>query len=309
MFIIMIMKKNPANGDEFISYAWICLIKTLDDIVSGFKSELRKEKLIIIDQTAVSKAYFFRQILLYGNNVALSKEQRDIISRTVIFLKPDSTEHFQEPLIVEGIKRCLTESGESAIGLLNLKGQDIVLSGGIKSSPKGFWAEFVFSTVLIQIAKYLGGKPITSHPMFSNLNGTIFDKYTIDVNEPLFSPDGWQTLLTPTIGPNGEITIVNTNLIALQLDLNLRWDIFVLLKKCCNVLENIPTYTFMIVNSKLECDISCDDFCNNILASQPENGYINATGKILNVEKKEITKYFIRTLQKFYAIMYFVYLW
>jgi len=179
------------------------------------------------------------------------------------------------------------ERGESAIGLLNLKGQDIVLSGGIKSSPKGFWAEFVFSTVLIQIAKYLGGKPITSHPMFSNLNGTIFDKYTIDVNEPLFSPDGWQTLLTPTIGPNGEITIVNTNLIALQLDLNLRWDIFVLLKKC-NDLENIPTYTFMIVNSKLECDISCDDFCNNILASQPENGYINATGKILNVEKKKL---------------------
>lgn len=77
------------------------------------------------------------------------------------------------------------------------KGNDMKSRESAKTGSKGPWSESVFAHMLLEAASQLktdkGSKPITSHPMFAQLNGTQFDGYKLMVKSLRFEPDGWES--------------------------------------------------------------------------------------------------------------------
>jgi len=105
----------------------------------------------------------------------------------------------------------------------------------------------------------------------------------LSINESLFDPNGWRKL------SQGKLTCVIGHL-----DNLLRWDLCALLNPLPS--STIQSHGILTVGAKLLCDISLDEFCDNLVCSIPERGFTNAGGKVLNATKRsELTK----TLQNF----------
>ena len=100
----------------------------MEEITEEFFKDFNKLEISWVgsDGVAISKAGIFRQILLYGNELPLNKEQLDLVSQTILFYSADQLRY--EPLIVEAAKRCLWRRKETRLALLGTKGLEIVFT-------------------------------------------------------------------------------------------------------------------------------------------------------------------------------------
>lgn len=153
------------------------------------------------------------------------------------------------------------------------------MRGGSQSPAKGSWSEFIISLLFEKIARELNGNPISSHPIFSELRGSIFDNYTLLTTETIFQQDIWEKIFQQH----------ETSIIGIQLDSFLRWDLFFLLKKLKKYSEklDIPEYAIVIVACKLVRDITNDIFFENILSSIASRGFLNSSNKVLSKKKEK----------------------
>jgi len=294
MFLEKLYEELEHNKSNFIrddklqeeDLFFFILTKVQEAVEKIVEDDYRNMQLTIVhDGIPYSKGKIFEKILLCGEDIPFDNEQKDTVARTLLFL--DDGGVVREPLVVQAIKNILSKKGVRPLSILGEKGLDMGRQETTKTGSKGPWSEFVFAHILLEVADKLKGAPITSHEMFENLKGTIFENYTMVVHRICLKSDGWKSGFEKDA----------CNYVFLQLDKNLRWDLFV----CLMPLITDLSPALMVIGAKLNIDISLDTFCDNIFSTIPVNGFMNVHGKVLNEDNRN---FLMNMLQKNKSSLY-----
>lgn len=88
-----------------------------------------------------------------------------------------------EPLMAFAIYKYLFSINKLDFGKLLLTWMHLIQNEELPNKYKGYTAEVLMAVLLLQVSDQLAGRPLTSHPLFSDYKGTFLDHYTLEAKE------------------------------------------------------------------------------------------------------------------------------